>query len=92
MKKIHFFMRKDNFINQMCIGGSPTFRRNPNTNSRGVHNSPTKLRTIKYACIIKYLIARKGGIKIVKIHDNVSKYTSIRIKEFLPIKKASINK
>lgn len=78
-------------MNQICMGGSPTFKRNPNTRSRGIHNSPTKLKTIKYDCMIKYLIARKGDIKTVKIHDNISKYTNIRMKEFLPIKKISIN-
>lgn len=76
----------------MCIGGSPTFKKNPTTKSRGTHNSPTKLRIIKYACITKYLMARKGAIKVVKTHDNISKYTNIRIKELLPMKKVSINK
>lgn len=85
-------MKKDNFMNQICIGGRPTFKRNPNTNNKGAHNKPTKLRTIKYACIIKYLIARKGDIKTVKTHDNISKYTNIRIKELLPMKKVSIDK
>jgi hypothetical protein len=46
-KKTHFFMKKDNFINQICIGGSPTFKRSLKNKKIGTHSKPTKPKIIK---------------------------------------------
>jgi hypothetical protein len=46
-RKIHFLMKKDNFINQICIGGRPIFKRSLKNKKVGTHNKPTKPKIIK---------------------------------------------
>jgi hypothetical protein len=85
-------MKKDNFINQTCIGGRPIFKRSPRNKKTGTHSKPTKPKIIKYACIIRYLIEIKVGISIVKIHDNISKKMNKNIIELPPINATIISR